>query len=62
MPEKIGQDESVARQVTCRQCGAILKYYPREIEVKTYSYMGESEQSSFIKCVECKTEVTVKGS
>ena len=58
--EKVGQDESKAKRATCANCGAVLKYYPKDVEVKSYSCMGESDTYSFIVCPECKKQVAVR--
>lgn len=33
MPKVIGQDKSVAKQATCRQCGAVNEYMPNEVRI-----------------------------
>lgn len=33
MPKVIGQDQSVAKRITCRHCGAVNEYLPNEVRV-----------------------------
>jgi DNA-directed RNA polymerase subunit RPC12/RpoP len=59
--EKVGDDDRAKRRVTCRDCGSILEYLPRDVEHKTHhDYSGGSDTYSFIKCPECKATVYVK--
>jgi uncharacterized protein with PIN domain len=58
--KKVGQDESVKRRATCKNCGAKLEFYRKDILTKNVSCMGESETISNIKCPECKVYVVLK--
>lgn len=58
--EKVGQDKSVAHKKTCKNCGAILKFYKKDIKHDTSCSFGDMEVSSYIVCPECKAHVSVK--
>ena len=34
MAKVVGTDKSAARRRTCTECGAIVEYYPHEVESK----------------------------
>lgn len=53
-------DPSVLKQVVCKQCRYKLQYLPVDVEVKSYSCMGETDTTSFIKCPKCKNTIYVK--
>lgn len=58
--EVIGQDESVYRQVTCKNCSAILRYVPADVNHSTAHCMGEVEVVSSVKCPKCEASVPVR--
>jgi DNA-directed RNA polymerase subunit RPC12/RpoP len=58
--KKVGQDESVKRRATCKNCGAKLEFYQKDVLTKSYSCMGESETYSYVVCPECNVHVVVK--
>ncbi len=58
--EKTGQDKSKQRKVTCKNCGAKLSYYPKDVKTQSVTSMCESEVISWIVCPQCKAHVTVK--
>jgi len=63
MPKKVGQDKKIIRKATCKQCGAKLEYYPKEIKSQALYSMGEYDGTHYwIVCPECNKEVTVRGS
>ena len=33
MPTIVGQDKSVAKRATCKQCGSVNEYMPNEVRV-----------------------------
>lgn len=54
MVEVVGQDNSVLKQVTCRNCGAILRY--KQSEVKEYhgtDYGGGPDGMEWVTCPRC---------
>ena len=61
MPEVIGQDESQSRQESCDNCGAILKYYKKEMQ-EDYStdYTGGKDYYNYIMCPRCNERVIVE--
>lgn len=59
--KKIGDDESAKKRVTCKHCGSILEYLPRDVvHVVHTDYGGGSDTYSHIKCPECHCNVQVK--
>lgn len=53
MVEIVGKDVSVAKECTCKGCGAILKYYENDVKRIVTAY--------YIACPECSKPVFVKG-
>ena len=61
MVEKIGQDEDAAKKVTCRHCGAILKYYPREVKTESGTdYGGGPDGMEWVDCPECADRAVIR--
>lgn len=59
--EKVGEDPGAKRRVTCRNCSSILEYLPVDVESRTVrDYTGDSDTYYFIRCPQCKEEVTVR--
>lgn len=46
MVEVIGQCEKVAKKATCKNCGAILRYYEKDTRVRRYTTMGSATVTS----------------
>lgn len=61
MVEVIGQDESVAKLCSCRNCGARLRYYKKDVKPKRVSCMGDVDTEYFITCPSCSIEINVGG-
>jgi predicted RNA-binding Zn-ribbon protein involved in translation (DUF1610 family) len=62
MPEVIGYDQSVYKTATCRHCGAINKYSPKEVR-NLYSgtdYSGGSDGRDGFNCANCGHEVVTR--
>lgn len=60
MIKVIGQDGSVARRVTCRNCGAILEYTPNDLkERQTKDITGSADITFYLKCPQCDRHVHV---
>ena len=54
----IGQDDSVAKRVTCRHCGAILEYTPHDLqEQQTRDISGSADIEFYLKCPQCGRHV-----
>lgn len=50
----VGQDGSIARRVTCRNCGAILEYTPHDLkELQTKDITGSADITFCLKCPQC---------
>lgn len=62
MVRKVGNDKKVEKKVTCKNCGSILLYLPKEVKSQAMYSMGEWDGTYYwIDCPECKKQVTVKG-
>lgn len=57
MAKVIGYDEKVFKRFTCRDCGAIVEYAPREVGWKTYDdgcvATDEGAKIAGLKCPGC---------
>ena len=61
MPEIIGQDDDKAKRATCRNCGAILKYWPREVKKREgRDYSGGPDGVEWIDCPQCGEKVILR--
>ncbi len=59
---KVGDDAEAVKRVTCRNCGSILEYLPRDVQSKTSrDYSGVADTDYWVDCPECGKRVTVKG-
>lgn len=60
MIKVIGNDPKVAKQATCRNCGAILEYMPCAVkEVTTRDISGCADTDYYIQCHQCNNRVLV---
>ena len=61
MVEIIGHDESAGKEVTCRGCGTILRYFLKD-KKRDYStdYRGDKDYYNYIDCPTCTRKITVK--
>lgn len=60
MVEVVGQDNSVLKQITCRNCGAVLRY--KQSEVKEYhgkDYSGGSDGMEWVDCPSCGDKAVI---
>lgn len=59
MPKIIGQDQSVAKRVTCRHCGAINEYLPKEVRIlyKGRDLDGGYSETKGFACGQCSNEI-----
>jgi len=62
MPKVIGQDQSVYKKKTCKNCGAINEYVPNDlIDIKTNrDYLGDYDIYKGFNCAGCGKEVIIK--
>lgn len=61
MPEVIGQDDDKHKRATCRNCGAILKYWPREVKQRDGTdYGGGPSGEEWIDCPRCSKKVILR--
>lgn len=59
--EKVGQDESRRRFVTCYHCGAKLAYYPCDVREKmTFWSDTDATVRRFIECPQCNKSVSLE--
>lgn len=49
----IGQDETLGKKLSCRNCGSILFFYRRDVVVEKVS----GETSYFIPCPTCGVKI-----
>jgi RNase P subunit RPR2 len=58
MARVVGYDETVKLRCTCKQCGAIVEYIPKEVRRRiTYDYGGSSDVVFLIDCPGCGEEI-----
>lgn len=60
MAKVVDQDKSIAKRCTCKQCGAVVEYYP--IEVSKYSgrdISGGPDGRTWIECPACHKDITL---
>lgn len=61
MIEVVGKDESLKKQVTCRNCASVLKYMPCDVKKEVHhDYSGGIDTYHYIKCPDCSQRVTVR--
>ncbi|RJQ26741.1 hypothetical protein C4577_03035 [Candidatus Parcubacteria bacterium] len=59
---KVGTDLDSLKKVTCKNCGSILEYLPKDVKSEVLYSMAEYDGTyCWIKCPDCKEQVTVKG-
>lgn len=59
--KKVGQDETKKRKATCKNCGAKLEFYPKDVQhVSLVSMCEYAGGYDYVRCTECKQEVKVK--
>ncbi len=58
----VGYDESVAKTITCRKCGAINKYTPNDVRTlhRGTDYGGGSDGADGFNCAGCGKEIYTK--
>lgn len=59
MPKVIGHDPNIAKQATCKKCGAINEYLPNEERMlfKGKDISGCTEITKGFNCGQCGAEV-----
>lgn len=58
--EKVGQDETVKIKAVCKNCGAVLEFYRKDVKTQSLYSMGEYDGSyDYVDCPECNNRVTV---
>lgn len=62
MVEVVGQDESAAKFVTHSNCGARLKYFPKDIVLlwSGKDYGGGSDGAKGFNCPQCGENVIIE--
>jgi transcription initiation factor IIE alpha subunit len=55
MVEIIGQDQAAAKQITHKNCGAVLRYYPKDVQVLTQGrdWTGDACGTEGFTCPQC---------
>jgi DNA-directed RNA polymerase subunit RPC12/RpoP len=60
MAEVIGEDPTAGKEISCRGCGARVRYYQKDMVWRTsYDYDGSSDRYSIVKCPRCEHEIHV---
>lgn len=58
MPTIIGYDKSVKLRCTCRKCGAIVEYLPKDVKSATVcDYSGGRDVVYYITCPGCGEDI-----
>jgi hypothetical protein len=62
MPKIVGQDPEVSKRITCKHCGAINEYTPKEVRV-LYSgrdISGGPDGAEGFNCAGCGEQIKTK--
>lgn len=58
--ELIGEDPSVLKEVSCRGCGAKLRYGLKAVYSRGHTdYTGDTDWCDYIRCSRCSHEIKV---
>jgi hypothetical protein len=62
MVKVVGQDNSVAKRITCRNCGAVNEYVPLDVRElsRGRDYGSGSDGSDGFNCGQCQKEIVTK--
>jgi hypothetical protein len=61
MAEVIGQAQSVAKNVTCHGCGAVVRYYRNDIQrYEGRDISGGPDGREWIVCPGCSKQITLR--
>jgi hypothetical protein len=60
MVEIIGHDPSVLKTVTCKNCGAMLRYKQTEVYERRYSCMGDPSGHEYVVCPGCGQDAVIR--
>jgi hypothetical protein len=62
MVKIVGQDPKLAKQVTCRHCGAINEYLPVEVRIlrQGRDISGGPDGAEGFNCGQCQREVITR--
>jgi len=55
----VGQDPKQFKEVSCRNCGARLRYCRDDVEHRSYTCCGKPESDDMIQCPQCTHWVAV---
>lgn len=62
MPRLIKIDKEQEKQITHKDCGAVIAYFQNEVQsFRHYDYGGGSDMVYYIICPNCGKRVEVKG-
>jgi len=55
MAKVIKIDNTIAKRITCRDCGALIEYFPNEVEsrVENEPYGGGTDMYHYLTCPNC---------
>lgn len=59
MPKVVGQDQGVYKHITCRNCGAINEYLPKDVRLlwSGTDYGGGSDGAKGFNCAQCGNQI-----
>lgn len=61
MVEIIGHNKEIMKTVTCKECGAILRYGKHDIQTyRGHDYSGGSDGRDYISCAGCPNTITLR--
>jgi len=62
MPKIVAQDMSLAKRITCRNCGGVNEYMPHEVRVlyQGKDISGSTEVTKGFNCAQCGSEVVTE--
>lgn len=55
MPKVVGHDETIAKKISCRSCGAVNEYFPNEVRElwRGVDYGGSPDGAKGFNCANC---------
>jgi len=59
--EKVGEDEGQKLKATCKNCGAMLQFYRKDVISQDLYISGEYEgKIEYVVCPDCSNQVAAK--
>lgn len=60
MAKIIGEDSSAGEVKSCRGCGALVKYFEKDIKTRNGRFMGEDTGEEYVECPRCKHKIILR--